>query len=127
MTKPYRKPLNMEKITITQIGIFLGYFPSTPLNNPINPQDTICQTVHTPIPKSILDKKVVKIARRIAASGPSNNPQIIISDVTGCTLGRKAKTYLPTTASAARRARRVILYVFNMHADQTLFDHPATV
>lgn len=39
------------------------------------------------MPNNIFDKNVVKIARIKADIGPSNIPQIIINDVTGCTFG----------------------------------------
>jgi len=77
------------------------------------PQEIICQIVQIPIPRIIFDKKVVKMAKITAAPGPKINPQIIIKDVMGWTFGMKTKTALPTTPSAANRASKVILYVFN--------------
>src|SRR5699024_2719088 len=84
-----------------------------PLITPINPQETICHTVQTPIPNMILDKKVVKMASKIAEIGPSMSPQIMMSDVTGLTLGKKTNKARPTTASVASKANTVNLYIFN--------------
>lgn len=90
-------------------GTFLKNFPKRPLIIPIKLQDMICQILHIPMPKIILDKKVVKIAKMTAAPGPSIMPQIIIKAVTGWTLGINTRTDLPTTASAANSASKVIL------------------
>ena len=94
---------------MTVIGIFFGIMPIHPLNKPIAIHEMTCQTVQIPIPSNILDKNVVNIANIIAATGPRNKPQIITIEVTGCTLGRNAKAYLPTTASAASNANNVSL------------------
>lgn len=87
----------------------VNFLPINPLISPMHPQETICQIDQIPIPKIILDRKVVKIASNTASTGPNNMPHIIISEVTGCTFGKKTKNVRPTTPSAASNANKVIL------------------
>src|SRR5699024_8681648 len=109
MINPYKNPLKTANATMIYTGILRGYFPIKPLIKPIRAQETTCHTVQIPIPSSIFDKNVVNNASMMAAAGPSRSPQMIISDVTGCMLGRNANTLLPTTASEASKASKVSL------------------
>lgn len=90
-------------------GILFHSFPIIPANIPIKPQETICHIVHIPVPNIIFDRKVMSNARTIPLTGPRNNPLIIITEVTGWTLGMEANAIRPTTASVANSASNVIL------------------
>lgn len=122
----------MENITKNKNGIRGNILPIQPLTTPIIPHEIICHIVHIPIPSNKLETNTTITANNNALTGPNMTPAIIMIAVTGCTLGRNANQYLPITASVARIAIRVSLYVciykiISKPENQKLFCHPALI